>query len=60
MNSLLPAPSRNLPAVRTSKALAVRTPAHAPRPKVWPVVIAATVVATPFTGLMISLVRGVQ
>lgn len=58
--SLLPAPSRNLPAVRTSKALAVRTPEPAPQRKVWPVVIAATVVATPFAGLIISLVGGVQ
>lgn len=55
--SLLPAPSRNLPAVRTSKALVVRTPAPA-TPRLGAVgraVLYGTVIATPFAGLLISL-----
>lgn len=61
MNSLLQAPEpANLPVLRRPATVAVRTlPATPPkRGRVWPLVIAATVVATPFAGLMISLVGG--
>jgi hypothetical protein len=58
--SSLPAPSRNLPAIRTP-ATVVRTQPPAPLPRLGPVartVLMGTAVAAPFAGLMLSLVGG--
>jgi hypothetical protein len=55
--SLLPAPSRNLPAIRTP-ATVVRIPKPTAPPRLGAVartVIAVTIVATPMAGLMLSL-----
>lgn len=58
MNSLLPAPEpANLPVLRRPATVAIRTVPAAParRARVWPLVIAATIVAFPVMGLLTSL-----
>jgi hypothetical protein len=62
LNSLLPAPEpANLPVLRRPATVAVRAqhPAPSRLSNGARTVIAATILATPFAGLMISLVGGV-